>query len=165
MTNILILGGYGYTGKLLTKHLMAQSNANLIIGGRNLKEANAFIKELNDDRLDAVRVDAADVDSLKSALHNVDMILVAAPTTAHAQTVITAALEANVDYLDVQVSKKKLEILFEKSPEIEKAGLCFVTEAGYHPGLPSAMVRYAASQLGLRLPGVLHRRRGYLDSH
>jgi saccharopine dehydrogenase (NAD+, L-lysine-forming) len=25
--------------------------------------------------------------------------------------------------------------------------LCFVTEAGYHPGLPSAMIRYAASKL------------------
>ena len=147
MTNILILGGYGYTGKLLTKHLLAQSNATLIIGGRNLEKANAFIRGLNNDRVAAVRVDAADADSLRIALHNVDMILVAAPTTAYAQIVITAALEAKVDYLDVQVSEKKLEILYEKTHEIEEAGLCFVTEAGYHPGLPSAMVRYAANQL------------------
>ena len=146
-TTILILGGYGYTGKLLAKHLLAQSNAKIVLSGRNLEKANAFAKELNNDRVATVRVDAADADSLRGALHNVDLILVAAPTTAHAQTVITAALEARVDYLDVQVSDKKLGILYEKAHEIKKAGLCFVTEAGYHPGLPSAMVRYAANQL------------------
>jgi len=147
MTNILILGGYGYTGKLLTKYLLSESNANLTLGGRNLEKAKAFAKELNNDRVATVRVDASDSDSLRSALYNMDMIVVAAPTTAYAQTVITAALEAKVDYLDVQVSEKKLKILYEKAHEIEEAGLCFVTEAGYHPGLPSAMVRYAASQL------------------
>ena len=146
-TIILILGGYGYTGKLLAKHLLAQSNVKLVLGGRNVEKANAFAKELNDDRVATVRVDASDADSLRSALHNMDMIVVTAPTTAHAQIVITAALEAKVDYLDVQVSENKLNILYELAPDIKKAGLCFVTEAGYHPGLPSTMVRYAADQL------------------
>jgi saccharopine dehydrogenase (NAD+, L-lysine-forming) len=31
--------------------------------------------------------------------------------------------------------------------EIEQAGRSFITEAGFHPGLPSALVRYAATQL------------------
>jgi hypothetical protein len=29
--------------------------------------------------------------------------------------------------------------------EIEQAGRCFITEAGFHPGLPAALVRYAAT--------------------
>ena len=146
MTTILILGGYGYTGKLLAKHLLAQSQAKIILGGRNLDKAQRFTDELNDDRVSALRVDAANVDSLRAALRNVDLILVAAPTTQHARTVICAALDAKVDYLDVQYSNKKLEVLKELSAEIEQDGLCFVTEAGYHPGLPSAMVRYAVTQ-------------------
>ena len=154
-TIILILGGYGYTGKLLAKHLLAQSNVKLVLGGRNVEKANAFAKELNDDRVATVRVDASNADSLRGALHNVDMILVAAPTTAHAQTVITAAVEARVDYLDVQVSDKKLEILYEKAHEIEKAGLCFVTEAGYRPGayLEAFCILYRLWQVCLALNG------------
>lgn len=147
MTTFLILGGYGYTGKLLAKHLLAQSNAKIILGGRNLDKANAFADELDDERISTARVDAADTDSLRAALQNVDLLLVAAPTTHHAETVIRAALDAKVDYLDIQYSRVKLSTLNELAPEIGKAGLCFVTEAGYHPGLPSAMVRYAASKM------------------
>ena len=147
MTTFLILGGYGYTGKLLAKHLLAQTDAKLILGGRSLEKAQAFANELNDRRVSTLRVDAADADSLRAALQNVDMILVAAPTTRHAGTVILTALDAGVDYLDVQYSSKKLVVLGELAPQIEKAGLCFVTEAGFHPGLPSAMVRYAAAQM------------------
>jgi len=147
MTTFLILGGYGYTGKLLAKHLLARSQAKIILAGRNLEKAQAFADELNNERISMARVDAANSDSLHAALQNVDMILVAAPTTQHAEIVIRAALDAKVDYLDVQYSSKKLTVLNELAPEIKDAGLCFVTEAGYHPGLPSAMVRYTANQL------------------
>jgi hypothetical protein len=147
MTTFLILGGYGYTGKLLARHLLAQSKAKIILAGRSLEKAQTFAVALNDERVSVARTDAADADSLTAALQGVDLLLVAAPTTHHAETVIRAALDAKVDYLDVQFSSRKLNILKELSAEIEEAGLCFVTEAGYHPGLPSAMVRYAATKL------------------
>ena len=41
----------------------------------------------------------------------------------------------------------KLDALRAHEREINEKKLCFVTEAGYHPGLPSAMIRYAASKL------------------
>ena len=147
MRTILILGGYGATGRLLTKHLLAQTDYNLIIAGRNLKKARAFVDSLHDPRVTATRADAADPASLKEALQGMDFLLVAAPTTHHAGTVVCAALEAGVDYLDVQYSDLKLEALRAHEREIHQKKLCFVTEAGYHPGLPSAMIRYAASKL------------------
>lgn len=149
MTNhrILILGGYGYTGKLLAKHLLEQSEAKIILAGRNLKNADALSNELNDPRVSTAYADASDPDSMHKALQNVDLFLVAAPTTKHANEVIRVALDSRVDYLDVQFSSKKISILKNLASEIEEAGLCFVTEAGYHPGLPSAMVRYTASKM------------------
>lgn len=74
------------------------------------------------------------------------LCLVAAPTTFHARTVIRACIAAHVDYLDVQLSSKKLSALYAAEKEIKQAGLCFITEAGFHPGLPAAMIRYAASK-------------------
>ena len=147
MTTILILGGYGATGRPLAKHLLAQTGYNIVIAGRNLGKAQAFVDSLHDPRATARRADATDPASLREALQGVDFLLVAAPTTHHAETIVCAALEAGVDYLDVQYSDAKLQALRAHEKEINQKKLCFVTEAGYHPGLPSAMIRYAAAKL------------------
>ena len=147
MYKILILGGYGATGRPLTRHLLAQTDHKIVIAGRNLDKARAFVDSLHDPRATAAQADAADPASLKAALQGVDFLLVAAPTTHQAETVVCAALEAGVDYLDVQYSDSKLGALHAHEREMHDRGRCFVTEAGYHPGLPSAMIRYAASNL------------------
>ena len=46
MSKILILGGYGYTGKFLARHLLAQTDVEIIISGRNLEKAKSFADEL-----------------------------------------------------------------------------------------------------------------------
>jgi saccharopine dehydrogenase (NAD+, L-lysine-forming) len=147
MITILILGGYGATGRLLTKHLLRQTESNIVIAGRNLGKAEAFAGSLHDPRLTVRQVDAADPASLREALRGVDFLLVAAPTTHHSEKVVCAALEAGVDYLDVQYSDLKLQALRAHEREIHQKQLCFVTEAGFHPGLPSAMIHYAASKV------------------
>ena len=147
MSRILILGGYGYTGKLLAKHLLAQTDVEIIISGRNLEKAKSFADELNNSRITVRQVDASDFGSLTQALQGVTLCLVAAPTTHHAETVIRACIEVHVDYLDIQFSSKKLKALYAAEEEIKKAGLCFITEAGYHPGLLAVMIRYAAMKL------------------
>jgi len=151
MARILILGGYGLTGRLLARHLLEQSDAEIILAGRHLEKAQMHAKQLNTEftgkRVSALCVDAASRQSLQAALGAVDLLLVAAPATQHAEKVIHAAMESGVDYLDIQIDTKKLALLKSLAPDIERSGRCFITEAGFHPGLPSAMVRYAALQL------------------
>jgi saccharopine dehydrogenase (NAD+, L-lysine-forming) len=144
---ILLLGGYGATGKFLTRHLLARTDANLVIAGRSLDKAKAFADSMNDPRVTFVRADAADESSLRASLRGVTLCLVAAPTTTHTGQVARACLDAGADYLDIQFAASKLTALRALEPEILKAGRCFVTEAGYHPGLPSALVRYAAAHM------------------
>jgi hypothetical protein len=151
MTKIIILGGTGATGRSLAHHLLAQCDADLVLASRSLDKAQTLADKLNAEfktaRVTAVRADADDVESLRSAFRGVTLVLVAAPTTHQAGTVIRSALEAGADYLDVQISAQKFDLLQSLAPEIEKAGRCFITEAGFHPGLPAALVRYAAGQL------------------
>lgn len=147
MSTIFILGGYGYTGRLLAKHLLAQTDVEIVISGRNLEKAKTFADELNSSRVSVKQVDASSPESLIRALEGANLCLVAAPVTHHAETVVRACLSAHVDYLDVQFSSKKLQALYAAEEEIERAGLCFVTEAGYHPGLPAALIRYSALKL------------------
>lgn len=149
MKTVLILGGYGAAGRHLAKYLLAQTDANIVIAGRNPEKARVFSEQLADARVTIRRADAGDLDELIQALQGVDLLLVAAPTTRHSETVVRAALEAKVDYLDIQFSTRKLAALYAAREEIKNADLCFITEAGYHPGLPAAMVRLAASELDL----------------
>jgi saccharopine dehydrogenase (NAD+, L-lysine-forming) len=77
----------------------------------------------------------------------VGLVVITAPVTQYIDVVARTVLDAGADYLDVQLSARKLQVLRSLAREIERAGRCFITEAGYHPGLPAAMVRYAAAHL------------------
>ncbi len=151
MARILILGGTGHTGRWIARHLLEQSEAFVTLATRHLDRALACAEELNRPfsglRASAVYADAAHPESLRTAFQGQTLVVVAAPTTAHAENVVHAALAAGVDYLDVQLGAKKFALLQSIAGEIDRAGRCFLTEAGFHPGLPAALVRYAAAQV------------------
>ncbi|UNC92637.1 saccharopine dehydrogenase NADP-binding domain-containing protein [Candidatus Contubernalis alkaliaceticus] len=151
MSKILILGGTGYTGRLIARHLLEQSEAEVTVAARNVDKAQTFVRELNQQYsgqcAGAVYADTANLESLRAAFRGQNLVVIAAPTTVYAETVIYAALETGVDYLDVQLCAKKFAILQSTAGEIKRAGRCFITEAGFHPGLPAALVRYAAANL------------------
>ena len=145
---ILILGGYGNTGRPLARLLLQESGAHLVVAGRNLDKAKQFSGELSHlfpgNRVKAVRVDASDPLSLRQAFEGIDLVVVASSTTQYVRLVATAAVKAGVDYLDIQYSSQKITTLQSLAGEIQQAGRCFITDGGFHPGLPAFMVRYAA---------------------
>jgi len=144
--NILILGGSGNTGRQIAGLLLQETALSLVLAGRALSKAEAVALELNQrfsgERVSAISLDAADSESLAGALSGVDLLLVASSTSAYTADVAQAALACGVDYMDVQYSTAKLDLLKAKEEEIKAAGLCFITDGGFHPGLPAALVRY-----------------------
>jgi saccharopine dehydrogenase-like NADP-dependent oxidoreductase len=151
--SILILGGYGNTGRCLVPLLLSQTDVQLILAGRNKEKAQLFADQLNKqfkgNRVSGAYADAANMTSLKQVFKDVNFVLVASSTVKYVKEVATAALESGIDYLDIQYSQKKVPILKSLEKEIKKAGLCFITEAGFHPGLPAAMVRFVAPNFSL----------------
>ena len=145
---ILILGGYGNTGRPLARLLLQESDAQLVLAGRNLEKAKALTAELNlafeGNRVSAVCVDASDPDSMRNAFAGIDFVVVASSTTQYTSQIAAAALEAKVGYLDIQYSTPKIALLKSLTANIEQAGCCFITDGGFHPGLPAFMVRYVA---------------------
>ncbi len=145
---LLILGGYGITGRLLAGLLLKETDLRLVLAGRSIKKAEEAAAELNricqDDRVAGACADASDAASLTGVFQGVDMVVVASSTAKYTQEVATAALEADIDYLDIQYSTQKVGVLKSIQKEIEAAGRCFITDGGFHPGLPAVLVRYAA---------------------
>lgn len=147
---IFILGGYGNTGRALTRFLLQETSCSFVIAGRDGQRARRFAGGWRDQfpgrRVVGVSVDASDQESLLQALAGADVLVVASSTAEYAGEVAAAALEARVDYIDPQYSTTKLSVLESMAPAIEESGCCFITDAGFHPGLPAVLVRFAGAE-------------------
>lgn len=147
----LILGGYGNTGILISEFLLKNTDSKLIVAGRNAEKAIKAAKALNekffDERVTALQINAADKRSLPERFKEADMVIAASSTLKHISKIAEAAIEAGIDFLDINLSSQekitKLKLLEER---IKEKKLLFVTECGFHPGLPSVLVNHAAAQ-------------------
>lgn len=143
---ILILGGYGNTGRPLATALLQETAVHLVLAGRNLNRAqnaaDQFNQQWEGQRVSAAFCDAADPNSLQHAFETVDIVVVASSTSLYARNVASAALTAGIDYVDVQYAAEKTAVLQSMSAAIADAGCCFITDGGFHPGLPAALVRF-----------------------
>ena len=145
---ILILGGTGQTGGLIARLLLQEVPFELVLAGRNVEKAAHSAADLNrlvaDNRVSACFADAADPASLRQAFTGANWVVVASSTAQYAGNVAQAALEVGANYLDVQFSNQKYAALRALEGEIQRQGRCFITDGGFHPGLPAALVRWAA---------------------
>jgi saccharopine dehydrogenase (NAD+, L-lysine-forming) len=145
---LLILGGYGNTGRCLAELLLQESGAHLVLAGRDLQKARDLAAKLNSDypgdRTSSRYVDASDLESQLEAYRDVDMLVVASSTSHLTREITEAALQTQTDYFDVNFSTSKLELLQKLVARIRESGRIFITDGGFHPGLPAAMVHYTA---------------------
>lgn len=144
----LILGGYGNAGILIARYLLQYTNLNLIIAGRNHVKAIYTASQLNtetkSERVKGVRLDASQLEELREAFKKCDFVIVASSTAKYTENIVKACISAKIDYLDILLSTEKLKILSYYEEDIVKANLYFITDAGFHPGLPGVLVRYAS---------------------
>jgi saccharopine dehydrogenase (NAD+, L-lysine-forming) len=148
---ILILGGYGTTGRMIASLMLKETDAQLVLAGRSREKGESAASSLNGEsggqRVRAAVADAADVTGLRGVFRGMDIVIVASSTSMFVDQVARAALEERVDYFDIQYSTEKLAALQSLSREIEDAGCCFITDGGFHPGLPAGLVRLAAQHV------------------
>ncbi len=147
----LIIGGTGNTGSKIADLLLSKTNSKVIIASRSRENIDKAVRKLknkyNTDNIDGRVVDAADKQSLIDTCIGIDLVVVASGTAQYVNLVAQAALEANVDYLDIQYSSKKIAYLKQIKQDIKKSKRLFITDAGFHPGLPAVLIRHGANKL------------------
>lgn len=147
---IVLLGATGRAGRVAARLLLEQTGARIVLGSRSRDRAAALAAALARDfpggRVDAVAVDAADESSLRTALAGARLLFDCGPTALFTGRIPLACIAAGVDCLDIHPSRS-LAVLRPLAPEVARAGRCFVTQAGLHPGLPATIMRHAASLL------------------
>jgi saccharopine dehydrogenase (NAD+, L-lysine-forming) len=148
MKRFLILGGYGNTGVLIARLLIKHTDSQVVLAGRSKERGSETAFRLNQRystlRVTSVVCDASDRTSLLAVFKNCDFVIAASSTSQYVDLIAEAAIETSIDYLDVQVSAAKVRYLKSIQHRILEAGRTFITDAGFHPGLPALMARYAA---------------------
>ena len=148
---MLVLGGYGQTGRRVVTWLAGRNpDLRIVVAGRDGDRAARLATALDPTRSGRVVpaiVDAGDPISVRAGLAGVDLLVNTASAPEHARSLIRAALEAGADWCDTQVARPQAQVLRGESARIAEAGRCFVTQAGFHPGVPAALVRWAAAQV------------------
>ena len=163
--SVLVIGGYGGVGirfgRLLVSELRQyKGTANdglgisLVLAGRSREKATAAADLLKKNVLeaDAVRirgavVDVADPQSVDEACRDCWLVVNLTTRPDSALPVAESCLRHKAHYMDFFVQEAPFQQLKALSPAAAAAHLRFVCQAGFHPGLPSTLVRYAALQV------------------
>jgi saccharopine dehydrogenase-like NADP-dependent oxidoreductase len=119
---ILVLGGYGGTGRVFCRYFLKETGVQVIVAGRRLDQAEELArtlgKEFSPERVSARFADASDVESLRKAFHNIDLVLVAATTTQWARQIAETAIESGIDYLDIYFQQDVYAVLEQLNQRI-----------------------------------------------
>lgn len=149
---ILILGGYGQLGRAVADLLANETEAELVICGRDLDKAEPVVRQLTSRFpgrvFSARRVDVAYAEETAAALAGVDLLVICTTDCGSGGDVLRAALRAGVDCVDLRYPQSLASEALSLRREVEQAGRCFFTQAGHLPGLASVLLRLAVEGNG-----------------
>jgi hypothetical protein len=146
-SKILIIGASGLLGQTLTRLLLKHTDSDLLLAGRDMKRVKDAAGKESSQRLSFIELNPHNPQAVREAMKDVRFLLNATSRGPHNRVLIDAACDAGADYMDAQIVNELLKPDTALKEKIEKAGCCCVIQAGFHPGVPAALVRYAATQL------------------
>lgn len=149
MDRVVVLGGYGRAGRLVVEMLAEDEGLEVVVAGRNEPRAQDVASTLarRGRRVFAARADAGDGPTLRRAICGARLLVVASSSLDVVEVPMDACLAEGVDYFDLQIeSRRKERARSERRAAIGTSGRCFVTDGGFHPGLPAVLVRHAMAR-------------------
>jgi saccharopine dehydrogenase-like NADP-dependent oxidoreductase len=146
---ILLVGATGYAGRKLAHYLLTDTDATVILCGRKKVKLNELRSSLGErglaHRIELLELDVSDLDV--AAIPEFDLLVNATANGWHNDSLIQVCLDRGADWIDMQMTNELLEPPTELQKKIERTGCCFVIQAGFHPGVIAALIRYAAQQM------------------
>lgn len=158
MLRILLIGGYGNAGRCIAEYLLKfTSDTIVVLAGRQEEKARLLAQSLSTSfpgRTESRRIDLADPGSIDQAFQPVDFVVNAAGAIPFTKNVAEGLLRHKKSAIDCQLaSPDKIRILEQMAPAFQAAGVCYITDGGFHPGIPAALLRYAATQADALVKG------------
>lgn len=149
MRRIVILGGYGNTGLRIARLLATRSDVSLVLAGRSASraaQAAATLRATAANPVESLAFDATSERERRAAFDGASLVVAASSTSTHAAAIARDAIALGADAYDTNLSlPAKIASMWELSAEAERLERTIITDGGFHPGLPGAMARHAAT--------------------
>jgi saccharopine dehydrogenase (NAD+, L-lysine-forming) len=153
----LLVAATGYAGNTLASYLLKETGATVILAGRSRAKLDDLQSGLRQQglahRLEVLELDATNLDS--AALGDFDLLVNATAEGPHNAALIQACLDHRADWIDMQMNNELLNPPPVLRDSIERAGRCFVIQAGFHPGIIAPLIRYAGQQMDVMVGAIV----------
>lgn len=139
---ILVLGGYGFFGSRICQTLAINENIHLLIGGRNIAQAQALASNLGLNSNQGLAIDAYAVNlAQRLAELNVDTVIhTAGPFQGQDYSVAHAAIVAGANYIDLADGRNFVAGIEQLNTLACEHGVFVTSGASSLPALSSAVV-------------------------
>jgi saccharopine dehydrogenase-like NADP-dependent oxidoreductase len=151
MHTVLVLGGYGFFGSRICRHLARMDNVRVIIGGRQRSKALALAVELGLPETQAQYVDAHSPDlaeqlrawQINTVIHTVG------PFQGQAYGVALAAIAAQANYIDLADGREFVAGIAQLDTAAKAGNVLVTSGASSLPALSSAVVDHYLSRFSV----------------
>lgn len=145
---IVVIGGSGLQGSLLAKDIVNREGVTkVVITGRDLEKAKRVAGEIG-KKAEAVSVSATDHEALVKVMKSGDVVAnMTGPGAVYAVLVMKAAIQARVNYVDINDDADPIEAQFALDREAKEVGITMLCGMGLSPGLTDLYAKLAADHL------------------
>lgn len=144
MSDWMIYGATGYTGKLVTAEAVRRGHRPLL-AGRSAEKLRALAEPFG---LETVAVDLADGDGLRRAISRVRAVYHAAGPFIHTSApMLRACLDAGVSYLDITGEIPVYQQAFAQDTAARAKGVAILPGVGFDVVPSDCLLKYVADQL------------------
>ncbi len=149
MSRVIVLGGCGVVGSVAVSTLTTVKDfSEVIIGDIDIKKANEMVSQLASEKLSAVRVDALDPKSIKSAIKDSDVVLnCTGPFYKFVPTILKTVIESGINYVDICDDVDVTREILKMDGSAKKAGITALIGMGSSPGVTNLLAKFGAEQL------------------
>ena len=149
-----VIGGSGSTAKAVAKELLRSTDKRILIGARNLANAEAVAANLG-VAVSAVRVDIRDARSLQDFCGRSSIVVNCGGPVCELQDLVAqAALRTRSHYVDVAGLTLVREGMMPHQQEVGDRGLSCVVSAGWLPGMSELLPAYSLALAKTRMDAV-----------
>lgn len=144
---VLILGGSGRIGRSVAADLIAHTDAEILLAGRNVAVGERE-RDLLGERTQFLALDLDNQDGLNSAIAQSDLVIhCAGPFHYRDARVLKTCIDKGVNYIDVSDHPSFTRKAMEYSAAAEAAAVTAIVNTGIFPGISNSMVRQDVEQL------------------
>ncbi|PZV07189.1 MAG: saccharopine dehydrogenase [Leptolyngbya sp.] len=147
MQRVLIIGGCGRIGGSIAKDILAHTDAEVTITGRNPQLGTAALERLG-SKVQFQLLNLLHQPEVEAAIAKADLVIHSAgPFHYRDASVLRACIEQGVDYTDVSDERSFTRKALAMHAEAEAAGVTAIINTGVFPGISNSMVRQGVEAL------------------